>query len=187
MKNPSKLSYLLFLPFIAVVLIAPAYQRPGTAMKRKQQPSPSPVLLRTNTYMVPMPDGSFFKQTVISRVSSQTIVQPTNGQLICITNWISPNGKTNYGTRCYVYHTYIPYTALAIPFMCVTNASNHSYVQSSPDLQHWTHIPAALFGYTNFNESNGTYLFGSSNQFLFLLIPNWTNLPHMFYRIHYVD
>jgi hypothetical protein len=73
-----------------------------------------------------------------------------------------------------------PYTGLMILFPCTTNATNHSVVQSSPDLKVWQDVPASAFGYSNYNAAMGTYLYGSAGQTIGLILPGWppSNVPY---------
>lgn len=93
------------------------------------------------------------------------------------------NAQTG-ATRCFPVAPKVIYGGWLYLFPCTTNQWNHSVVQSSPDMQTWSDIPASAFGYSNYT-SPYTYLYGSSNAHIGLIITN--DSPTRFYRMAWRD
>lgn len=119
--------------------------------------------------MPPMPSLSVRMASVVPN--------PTNGTVICLTN---AAGRV----KCFTVQSNRPYTGLFLLFPCVTSPSNHSVVQSSPDLKTWLDLPASAFGYSNYT-SQWTYMYGSTNQHIGLIVTNGS--PARFYRVAWRD
>ena len=122
----------------------------------------------------PMPPGLTVRASSVS-VRPNLAVPPvyTNGQVVCLT---SPLGVVH----CFTVTNSQTIGGYLIPFACDTNSHDHSVGQVTYDLKTWQDIPASAFGWSNYNPTMGTYLWGSNGQSTWLEVTNRTGMA--FYR-----